>query len=70
LTNPLTRPFYFETTTGRYMQFVNGVWQEVPRDVLNRVLDNKAYIDMPNQTSFTFLNPRNIFVGITTSFEF
>jgi outer membrane receptor protein involved in Fe transport len=70
LTNPLTRPFYFETSTGRYMQFVNGVWQEVPRDVLNRVLDNKAYIDMPNQTSFTFLNPRNIFVGITTSFEF
>ncbi len=67
---PESRPFYYETSTGRYMQFVNGVWQEVPADILRKVLDDKAYIDMPNQTSFTFLNPRNIFFGITTSFEF
>ncbi len=67
---PEARPFYYEISTGRYMQFVNNDWQEVPANTLKKVLDDKAYIDMPNQTSFTFLNPRNLFFGITTSFEF
>ncbi|MGH7494435.1 MAG: TonB-dependent receptor [bacterium] len=70
LTNPKTRPFYYETTTGRYMHYANSAWQEVPGEKLKEVLDSKAYIDMPNQTSFTFLNPRDIFVGITTAFKF
>jgi hypothetical protein len=33
------------------------------------VLDNKAYIDMPNLETFTFLNPRDIFYGIRLSFD-
>jgi hypothetical protein len=67
---PAARPFYYETSTGLYWQYVNGNLQEVPRDKLQKVLDDKAYIDMPNQTSFTFLNPRNVFIGIRTSFDF
>lgn len=31
---------------------------------------NKSYIDMPNQTYFTFLNPRDIYFGVRFSFEF
>ena len=49
--------------------FVNGQRQEVDPGKLEQVLDDKAYIDMPNQEAFTFLNPRNIFYGIRLSFE-
>lgn len=34
-----------------------------------RMLDTKAYIDMPNQETFTFLNPRDIFYGIKLSID-
>ena len=34
-----------------------------------RILDTKAYIDMPNQQFFTFLDPRNIYWGIRLSFD-
>jgi hypothetical protein len=34
-----------------------------------RVLETKAYIDMPNQQFFTFLDPRDIFWGIRMSFD-
>ena len=35
---------------------------------LQRILDTKAYIDMPNLTYFTFLNPRYVRWGIKLSF--
>ena len=35
---------------------------------LKRILDTKAYIDMPNLTYFTFLNPRYVRWGIKLSF--
>jgi outer membrane receptor protein involved in Fe transport len=35
---------------------------------LQRILDTKAYIDMPNLTYFTFLNPRSVRWGIKLSF--
>ncbi len=35
---------------------------------LKRILDTKAYIDMPNLTYFTFLNPRDIKFGLKISF--
>ena len=34
-----------------------------------RILETKAYIDMPNQKYFTFLDPRDIFFGLRLSFE-
>ena len=34
-----------------------------------RILEAKAYIDMPNQKYFTFLDPRDIFFGLRLSFE-
>jgi hypothetical protein len=34
------------------------------------VLDNKAYIDMPNQPWLAFLNPRNVFYGIRIGYDF
>ena len=38
------------------------------REDLQRILDTKAYIDMPNLTYFTFLNPRDITFGIKVYF--
>jgi hypothetical protein len=34
------------------------------------VMDNKAYIDMPNIDHYIFLNPRDIFMGINISYDF
>jgi hypothetical protein len=49
------------------MQYVNGQWVVADQSTVDRVLDNKAYIDMPNQEYLTFLNPRNIFWGLRIS---
>jgi len=61
---------YYDTPTGRYMNFVNGSWSEVDSNKMQKILDDKAYIDMPNNSSFDFLNPRQIFFGLNLSFNF
>jgi len=68
LTNPNPKVIYYENTTGKYMNYVNGDWLEVNSSRMKKILDDKAYINMPNQSSFNFLNPRKIFVGIRTTF--
>jgi hypothetical protein len=67
--NQQSRPFYYVAEAGKYFRFVNGQMQEVDQGTLDQVLEDKAYIDMPNQEAFTFLNPRNIFYGIRLSFD-
>ena len=52
-----------------YYNYVDGAWSKVEDKRINKILEDKAYIDMPNQTSFNFLNPRDIFFGITVSFD-
>jgi len=68
-TNPDPLAIYLESSTGKYMQFTDGAWAEADRSRIQKMLDDKAYIDMPNQTSFNFLNPRQVFFGIRTSFD-
>ena len=50
------------------MQLTGDEWIEVPSDVMKKILNDRAYIDMPNQTSFNFLNPRQVFFAIRVSF--
>ena len=69
IANPLARPVYYESNTGRYMQFTDGEWAEVSKSKIDKILEDKAYIDMPNQTSFNFLNPRQWFFGVELSFD-
>jgi hypothetical protein len=66
-----TKPFYYVRETGMYYRYENGAyWPNDPGvGLLKRVLDDRAYIDMPNQESFTFLNPRRIFFGIRLSYD-
>ncbi|MCK5146740.1 TonB-dependent receptor [bacterium] len=59
---------YYISSTGIYMEQIDGIWTEVSRSRMNKIIDDKAYIDMPNMTSFNFLSPRQIFIGIRTSF--
>jgi len=68
--DPNPRAIYYDAKTKKYMQYTNGTWGEVDKTRLQKILDDKAYIDMPNQTSFTFLNPRSVFFGITVNYRF
>jgi hypothetical protein len=68
LTNPDPKAIYYETTTRRYLEYANSAWQQVETGRMDKVLKNKAYIDMPNQSYFNFLYPRQIFFGITVTF--
>ncbi|HDQ44822.1 MAG TPA: TonB-dependent receptor [bacterium] len=62
---------YYNGATREYMVFnaEAGAWFQADPDQLKWVLDNKAYIDMPNMSSFTFFNPRHIFFGARISFD-
>jgi outer membrane receptor protein involved in Fe transport len=60
---------YYDQPTKRYMNYVNGGWSEVDQARMQQILDDKAYIDMPNNSSFDFLNPRQFFYGLSVSFK-
>ena len=65
----ISRVIYYEASTDKYLNYSNGQWAEVEKSRMKKVLDDKAYIDMPNQEFFAFLNPRNIFWGLRVSFD-
>jgi outer membrane receptor protein involved in Fe transport len=69
VTNPNIKAIYYDRSSGIYYKFVDGVSEEVDKKTMDKILDDKAYIDMPNNTSFNFLNPRQIFYGINISFN-
>ncbi|MGA3287996.1 MAG: TonB-dependent receptor [Bacteroidota bacterium] len=60
---------YYDSPTGRYMNYINGSWSVVEHIKMQKILDNKEYIDMPNNSSFDFLNPRQFYYGINLSFN-
>lgn len=63
LGDPMTRPLYYETETGLYKQWNGSEWRTADQSFVDQVLEDKAYIDMPNQKYFTFLNPRIFRIG-------
>ena len=52
------------------LQHLENGWCSVDQSYYQYVIDNKAYIYMPNQSSFIFLNPRDFFAGISISYDF
>jgi hypothetical protein len=70
VTTPQARAIYFDAGTNTYYQFVANNWATVSQSRVDKILEDKAYIDMPNQTYFTFLNPRNTFFGIRLDYNF
>ena len=55
---------YFDAATSDYYEYAEGNWQAVDDSRMNKILDDKSYIDMPNFGFFTFLNKREIFYGV------
>jgi outer membrane receptor protein involved in Fe transport len=60
---------YYEISTGKYMNLAEGAWAEVGSARMKKILDDKAYIDMPNHSYFNFLDPRRIFFCVKTTFD-
>jgi hypothetical protein len=65
------RAFYYAADEGKYYQYntTSAAWEQVNGERLQRVLDDKAYIDMPNQDWFNFLDPRDIYFGLRLSID-
>ncbi|MEE9167924.1 MAG: TonB-dependent receptor [Candidatus Neomarinimicrobiota bacterium] len=59
-----------KTGEGTYYEYNKNTdtWETASSSFVDQVLDDKAYIDMPNETYRTFLNPRKILFGIRVSF--
>ncbi len=69
--SPSEIEIYYDQTTKEYYEYsADGTWSIVPNGRMNDILDTKAYIDMPDQTFFTFLRPRDVFLGINFSYNF
>jgi outer membrane receptor protein involved in Fe transport len=72
-----TRVWYYDGETGTYWQYKNdpnipnvqGRWSQVDQKRVDQALKDKAYINMPNPSTFWFLNPRTITWGVRMSFD-
>ena len=62
------RVLWYVQETGQYHEYQNGNWAQANQDFVNEVLDNKLYIDMPNNDFIWFLNPRRVNLGLRFSF--
>jgi len=71
------RPIIYEGTSGNYWQYIDNPnipvyqrWVKVDQAKIDKINKDKAYIDMPNASTFWFLDPRNIYFGLKLSFDF
>ena len=60
--------WYFDLDAQTYSRWNGNAWESVPDGDVQRALDDKAYIDMPNFRFNTFLNPRRFTLGVRISF--
>ena len=67
VSEPHEHPLYYDQSSNRYMQWVDGDWQSADQELVDRTLETKAYINMPNMSFLNFLNPRQVRFGIRVS---
>ncbi|MBN2103613.1 TonB-dependent receptor [bacterium] len=67
--NPQEDLIYYGQECGQYLEYRDDAWVVVHQERIDKILEDKSYIDMPNQTSFNFLNPRQLFFGVKLSFN-
>ncbi len=65
---PVAGAIYYDHSTGQGLELSGGQMVTVEQSRIDRILDTKAYIDMPNQSYLTFLNPRDVTWGIRLQF--
>lgn len=63
-----TRALYYNVTESKYYQWDGNTFVDADKGFVNQVLDEKAYINMPDQRYFNFLDPRTIRFGVRFSF--
>ncbi len=63
-----TRALYYNSLEGKYYQWDGAAFVDADGSYVDKVLDDKAYINMPNQRFFNFLDPRTIRLGVRFSF--
>jgi hypothetical protein len=68
VTTPIDGRLYYERGSGQYFEYRGGAFVSPDAGRLDQVLEDKAYIDMPNQGFLTFLDPRDIYFGVRFSF--
>ncbi|MDX1546453.1 MAG: TonB-dependent receptor, partial [Rhodothermales bacterium] len=68
VTEPDQIAWYYEQTSETFFRHNGTGFEPVPDGEVRQVLDDKAYIDMPNFTFNTFLNPRRYTLGVRVSF--
>ncbi len=61
-------PLYYVPEQQKYYEWNGSSFVDADQGRVDQVLDDKAYIDMPNRTWATFLNPRNVFFGMRVTF--
>jgi hypothetical protein len=65
---PDRRLLWYVQDSGNYMEYRDGTWGQADQGFVDQVLDDKAYIDMPNLHFTRFLNPRRIRIGLRLAF--
>jgi hypothetical protein len=66
---PVPTAIYYEANSKKYFQNDGNGWNEVDSGKMSKILDEKAYIDMPNQSFLSFVNIRNVYWGLRFSLE-
>ncbi len=66
--DPQPTAWYWARDTGTYSRWNGSSFETVPDNEVQQVLDDKAYIDMPNLRFNTFLNNRRVTMGVRLTF--
>lgn len=66
--DPNETAWYWAKDTDTFSRWNGSSFEQVPQGELDQVLDDKAYIDMPNFRFNTFLNPRRVTFGVRLTF--
>ena len=51
---PVSSYIYYDFSSKKYLQYKNNAWFDTDQTFVDKVLNDKAYIDMPNLGYFTF----------------
>ena len=67
---PQSHEIYYENSSGNYWKWDDAAdgWEQIGQSTIDELIEDKAYIDMPDIRSMTFLNPRQITFGIRIKF--
>jgi outer membrane receptor protein involved in Fe transport len=61
-------PLYYVPSEGKYYEWNGTAFVDANSGRVSQVLDDKAYIDMPNKQWSTWLYPRDVYFGLRLTF--